>query len=396
MAKRDVLYLSHCCPTLPDKGERIRSYHEVKYLAQRYRLHVVCMAHDRRALEQVPEMRLECASFSAQWFSTKIQMGRAALRYLAGSSLTEEYYQTHRVKEAIRFLHKEVRLAATVVFSSAMAQYAPPDVPILLDMVDVDSEKWFQYSRTRHPSFFYRGEGTRLREVEQTVSHLAKCVILTTEQEASILRRYTPDSQKIRAIENGVDSDFFDPHRLPKDAELAERRYIVLVGAMDYYPNSEGAAWFAREVFPRLRERCKDIEFLIVGHQPRHFVRKLASIPGITVTGYVPDVRPYIGHSLAVVAPLRIARGIQNKVLEALAMGKEVVASEELGRTFGKSVPKGLSVCGTVGEYVDTILRIVNSGSREPDFEIRQDTIDHFSWDKKLACLDEELQAIVG
>ena len=354
------------------------------------------MARDQRALEHVPEMRLQCASFSAHSFSPKVQLGRAAFRFLAGSSLTEGFYQTHGVSEAVRSLQKEVRLAATVVFSSAMAQYAPPDIPLLLDMVDVDSEKWFQYSQTRRPNFFYRAEGIRLREVERRYSRLAKCVILTTEQEAGILRRYAPDSQKIRAIENGVDSDFFDPHRFPKDPELAKRRYVVLVGAMDYYPNSEGAAWFAREVFPRLRDRCKDIEFLIVGHQPQHFVRKLASIPGITVTGYVPDVRPYLALSLAVVAPLRIARGIQNKVLEALVMGKEVVASVELGRTFGESVPTGLTVCGAVEDYVNAILRIAGSGSRKPDFEIRQNTIERFSWDKKLACLDEELQAIVG
>src|ERR1039457_6095568 len=277
-----------------------------------------------------------------------------------------------------------------------MGEDGPPPVRPLLVEEDEDSKKWFQLSRTRRPNFLYRAEGIRLREVERRYSRLAKCVILTTEQEASILRRYAPDSQKIRAIENGVDSGFFDPHRLPKDPELARRRYVVLVGAMDYYPNSEGAAWFAREVFPRLRERCKDIEFLIVGHQPQHFVQKLASTPGITVTGYVPDVRPYIGFSLAVVAPLHIARGIQNKVLEALAMGKEVVASVELGRTFGESVPTGLTVCGAVEEYVNAILRIAGSGSREPDFEIRQNTIERFSWDKKLACLDEELQAIVG
>jgi sugar transferase (PEP-CTERM/EpsH1 system associated) len=353
------------------------------------------MAGDARALERVPDVRSECASFSTHLFSPKLQLGRAGFRYLEGSSLTEGFYQTPRVRDAVRFLHKEVRLAATVVFSSVMAHYAPRDIPLLLDMVDVDSEKWFQYSQARRPNFFYRAEGRRLREVEQTFSRLAKCVILTTEQEASILRRYAPDSQKIRAIENGVDSGFFDPHRLPKDPELARRRYVVLVGAMDYYPNSEGAAWFAREVFPRLRERCKDIEFLIVGHQPQHFVQKLASTPGIAVTGYVPDVRPYIGFSLAVVAPLHIARGIQNKVLEALAMGKEVVASAELGRTFGESLPKGLTICGSVDDYVNTIVRIAGSGSREPDFEIRQDTIDRFSWDKKLACLDEELQAII-
>lgn len=354
------------------------------------------MAREERALEQLPEVRLECASFSAHTFSRKIQLGRAALRYMAGSSLTEGFYQTHGVKEAVRCLHKEVRLAATVVFSSAMAHYAPPGIPMLLDMVDVDSEKWFQYSRTRSPEFFYRAEGVRLRKVEQTYSRLAKCVVLTTEQEAGILRRYVPESQRVRAIENGVDSDFFDPHRFPEDSELAGRRYVVLVGAMDYYPNSEGAAWFAREVFPRLREQSKDIEFLIVGHQPQSFVRKLASIPGITVTGYVPDVRPYIGHSLAVVAPLHIARGIQNKVLEALVMGKEVVGSTELGRTFGESLPKGLTLCAGVEDYVNTILRIIHSGSREPNFELRQATIGRFSWDKKLALLDDELQAIIG
>lgn len=380
---------------MPDKGERIRAYYEVKYLAQRYRLHVVCLSREARVLQYVPEIRAECASFITHSLSSKVQLGLAAFRFLAGSSLTEGYYRDHGLSETIRRLQKEVRFAATVAFSSAVAHYAPPGVPLLLDMVDVDSQKWFQYGESRHPKFFYRTEGRRLREVERTSSRRAKCVVLTTEQEANLLRRYAPDSQKICAIENGVDSHFFDPHEFPHDPDLARRRYVVLVGAMDYYPNGEGAAWFANQVFPRLRERCKDIEFFIVGHKPQHFVQKLGSIPGVTVTGYVPDVRPYIGHSLLAVAPLHIARGIQNKVLAAMAMGKVVVGSAELGKTFGESVPKGLVVSGAAEDFVSTILGIVDSGSREPDLAIRQSTIDHFSWDAKLACLDEELRATI-
>jgi sugar transferase (PEP-CTERM/EpsH1 system associated) len=395
LSKRDILYLSHCCPSLPDKGERIRAYHEVKYLARLYRVHVVCFAREARVLDSVAGMRSVCASFSAHAFRPRAQLGLAALRYLMGSSLTVGFYERRNLRETVRLLHEEVRLAATVAFSSAMAPYAPAGVPLMLDMVDVDSEKWFQYSQTRSPKFFYQAEGVRLREVEKTYTRRAKCVVLTTEQEANILRRFTPESQNIRAIENGADYSFFDPLQVPGDPDLAKRRYVVMVGAMDYYPNAEGAAWFAKQVFPLLRERCQNLEFLIVGHQPQGFVESLKSIPGVTVTGYVPDIRPYLAHALCAVAPLHIARGIQNKVLEALVMGKRVVGSVELGKTFGTCPPRGLIVCGAVDEYLRTIMEIVGSGNRECDFEIRQNAARRFSWEQKMASLVESLQAII-
>jgi glycosyltransferase involved in cell wall biosynthesis len=181
----------------------------------------------------------------------------------------------------------------------------------------------------------------------------------------------------------------------PALPELANRKYIVMVGAMNYFPNSDGAVWFAREVFPQIRSAAPDVEFLIVGHSPLSSVQRLASLPGVTVTGYVPDVRPFIAQSITTVTPLRIARGVQNKVLEALGMGKTVLASAEIARTFGALLPDGLCVCGTPEEYTHEVVRRV---SEPPGFDpaIREATRRRFSWEQKLEAFDEELRFTIG
>src|SRR5581483_8066374 len=159
--------------------------------------------------------------------------------------------------------------------------------------VDVDSEKWLQYSRERVPGFAYALEGRRLRRIEAAAAASASVAILATEAEAALLRSFAP-AASVAAMENGVDFDFFDPSAAPPIPALEGRRALVFVGVMDYYPNAAGAVRFAERVFPQLRAADPALEFWIVGRNPSKAVARLASSPGIVVTGGVPDVRPYL------------------------------------------------------------------------------------------------------
>ena len=386
--KPNILYLAHCLPTQPDKGERIRAYHELRYLTARYNVHVVCTGRNPFDLERVKEMRRACASFRFEPINEIAGFARAAFRFLLGSSLTLAFYHNARIQQAVRDVCREVRFDVTVAFSTAMAPYAPVEVPLLLDMVDVDSAKWASYGEVRRFKWLYRQEAARLRAAEQQYGTVAKSVLLTSMHEVALLKSALP-AVRATAVLNGVDGDYFNPEMLTAVPKLPGRQYITMVGAMSYFPNSDAAVWFTGEVLPRLRAKS-NIEFFVVGHSPTAAVQRLAHRSGVTVTGSVPDVRPYIADASAVVVPLRIARGVQNKVLEALAMGKPVLASPAVAATFGQDLPPGITVCRTADDYVEAILSI--DPQAPPDTCIRNAVISRYRWDKQMAVFDDELQ----
>jgi sugar transferase (PEP-CTERM/EpsH1 system associated) len=276
-------------------------------------------------------------------------------------------------------------MAAVVAFSLPMVPYAPRGLPLILDMVDVDSFKWEDYSKRRRPGFLYSLEAARLRRYEAQFAAAADATLLASKQEVDQLMRLAPAS-KARCMENGVDFDYFDPAAATTTPELKLRRFVAFVGTMDYFPNVEAASWFAKNVFPELRKADPSLEFFIVGNNPSRAVRQLERHPGVVVTGGVPDVRPYILAAQWVVAPLHVARGVQNKVLEALAMGKTVFATTQVCITFGDALPEGLIPCDTVPEYVACIQRHAGQPDK-PDHDIRRSLRSRFDWSRNLTGL---------
>jgi sugar transferase (PEP-CTERM/EpsH1 system associated) len=380
-----VLYLTHCVPDPPDKGEKIRAHHVLRRLTRRHEVHLVCFARDRAEMEAARALEGCCASVHVALLRKGPALARGSVRFALGGSLTEGFYASRRLRSAVAGM----RLDAAVAYSTPMAQYAPSGVPLVLDMTDVDSEKWLGYGRTRRPGFLYSAEGRRLRLLEKSFARRACVTLLATEPEEALLRGFAPDAAT-RTMGNGVDLERFDPAVSPRLPELEGRRFLVFVGAMDYYPNADGACWFAREVYPGLRRLDPGLELFLVGRDPVQAVRKLAGEAGVSVTGTVKDVRPYLAGALAAVAPLRIARGIQNKVLEALAMGKRVLASQAVCETFGSSLPLGVTVCRTAEEFMAGI-----SGSEGGSAEaIRRAAAERFCWERTLNVLDETLEGI--
>jgi len=215
-----------------------------------------------------------------------------------------------------------------------------------------------------------------LRRLESEAGERALCTTFATEPEMRLFQQFAPRTVA-GFVENAVDFAYFDPEASPSLPELSGRRYAMFLGAMSYFPNADAVSWFAETILARVRQRQPAFEFLVVGRDPTARVKRLASRAGVTVTGAVPDVRPYLLSAQAVVAPLRIARGIQNKVLEALAMGKPVLASEAVCKTFGREIPKGVIRCEREEDYASAI-----ESSGFPDAEaIRGAARKRFSWD---------------
>lgn len=384
----EILYLSHCVPNPPDKGEKIRAYHEVRELAREHRVHVACFAKNDRELVQARELEAWCASVHVEPASSIPSLAQAAIAYGLGASLNYGFYRSPGMERHIRELSGRVHLDCAVAYSAVVARYAPSGLPVVLDMIDVDSEKWFSFAKSRRPAWFFRTEARRYRELEIEVSKRATVTFLATENERDIFRTVAAGTGiAVEALENGVDSEYYDPGAMAQaDPTLAERRFLVFTGAFQSYANIDGAVWFADQIFPALREQVDgDLELLLVGMNPAAAVRELGKRPGITVTGYVSDTRPYLAGAAAVVAPLRVARGIQNKVLEGLAMDKPVLVSAEVGKTFGAEIPVGVTVCGPdAGDWVRGMQQA------RPGLEagaIRRGMVERWAWGPKMAPL---------
>ncbi|MCX6626024.1 MAG: TIGR03087 family PEP-CTERM/XrtA system glycosyltransferase, partial [Candidatus Solibacter sp.] len=374
----ELLYLSHCVPYPPNKGEKIRAFYEIEALASRHRVHLACFARTPSEMEDAKHLLGNpCASvYAAPLFPFPLHAARALARFCAGGCLNSSFYSSRALRRDVAALHAQVKLDAAVAYTAVMAPFVPNDLPFVLDYIDVDSEKWLAYAKRRQPSLFYRLEAGRVRRLEIAQGRRARLGLFTTQAEESVFRSFAADIPTAY-LENGVESRYFDPAAVKPDPALAGRDYLLFVGSMDYYPNTEAAERFARDIFPALRAAAPGLELLIVGRKPTQSVFALGRVDGVEVVGTVEDVRPYYLGCRAVVAPLSIARGIQNKVLEALAMERPVLASRAICRTFGQTLPKGVYECESVEDYA----RPVETG------RIRKHAMARFSWTSNLGVL---------
>jgi sugar transferase (PEP-CTERM/EpsH1 system associated) len=324
----DILYLVHRVPFPPNRGDRIRSFHLLDFLSQRANIHLATLADEPVPAATVDALRQRCRAVEISPLG-KTRWLSGATSLAGGRSATEGLFHSTRLRNTVRQWGREIRFDAAVVFCSSMLQYldAPElrEVPALVDLVDVDSQKWLDYADSAWglSRRLFQWEGRRLRQLERKACQRAAAIMLVSESEADLFRSVCPNDSTHGVI-NGVDLDYFQP----ATAKGRPNR-CVFVGALDYRANVDGVCWFAQQVWPRIVERCAQATFAIVGRNPVAEVRRLERVPGVEVVGSVADVRPHLADASLAIAPLRIARGIQNKVLEAMACSRAVIASPE-------------------------------------------------------------------
>ncbi|MEA3388934.1 TIGR03087 family PEP-CTERM/XrtA system glycosyltransferase [Sphingobium sp. CCH11-B1] len=330
----DILFLCHRIPYPPDRGDKIRSYHLLKRLTELAPVHVGCFADDARDMGFAADMAADTASQCVLMRNrSKLAAGIAGLvrRQPMLVSLFDDR-QLHRWVANTLARHP---VRAVVAYSAQMAHFVPhlpSHVRFLMDFVDFDSAKYAAYgeSGSGPMAWVNRREGRALFDFERLTAARADVSAFVSEAEAALFRKasgFGPD--RIVAIENGVALDYFDPAAPFDRVDKGDGPLLVFTGQMDYRPNIEAVESFARDTLPIVREAYPDARFAIVGRNPSPAVQALATLPGVIVTGSVPDVRGWLAAADVVVAPLRIARGIQNKVLEAMAMARPVVASPQ-------------------------------------------------------------------
>ena len=394
----NLLYLVHRIPYPPNKGDKVRSYHILKHLAARHRVFLGTFADDPDDLQHVARLRELCAELRVIELSPRLARLRSVSGFAANEPLSVAYYRNAELARWVDTTLANEAIDACIVFSSAMAQYvAGADAPrtVLIDFVDVDSAKWAQYANSRWwpLSWVYRREGSRLLAFERAAADRATRAFFVTDAEADLFRRLAPGCVgRIETIGNGVDTEQYAPSQALPSPFAAGSLPVVFTGAMDYWPNVDGVRWFAEEVLPRVLDALPNAHFTIVGMRPTAAVKALASAH-VTVTGTVPDVRPYLQHAAVVVAPLRVARGIQNKILEAMAMARPVVATDACGAGIDAVNGRHFVTAHDAATMADAVVSLLRDGeaARMMGNAARARIVARYTWAAQLRLLEEAL-----
>jgi glycosyltransferase involved in cell wall biosynthesis len=462
-----ILYIAHRIPYPPNKGDKIRSFNEIKYLSQRHEFHLACLADDPNDLKYENDLKNFCKTTNVILINPKLVKLKSTIRLFSTKPLSVSYFYSRKLQHTVDHLLSANDYDAVFCFSSPMAEYVfksrvlspqsivhsfwfmvhrhwsivhrlinhrpshvdytlspmdhRPRTKLIMDFVDVDSDKWTQYSKyARFPmSWIYALEGRRLADYEKKVAEAFDHSVFVTEAERRVFLRKNPDIQNVCVIFNGVDLDYFSPNCLHQESGVGQdpsakergsstidhepstsdqqratgnqnlatrnqspetsnkqpspinhrpttidlRPVIVFTGAMDYYANVDGVVWFTKEILPLIRKEIPEIQFYIVGSNPTKEVLSLSSNNGVTVTGYVPDTREYLRKATVAVVPLRIARGIQNKILEAMAMGIPVVATPQAFEGIEAKPDRDLILGEDEGKIAESVVKLIKEVS---------------------------------
>ncbi len=387
-----ILFLAQRVPFPPNRGDKIPTYHYVRHLAKHHEVTVACLADGPDEFANAEGLRRIVHAVDAIPLS-KARARIRALSALAGRRpLTVAYFDEPALRRCVRERVASGRIDAVVVFSSGVAQFVEEfaDLPRIIQFADLDSQKWRLYSAATMPprKWVYAIEAKRLLDYERHIAMTFSQSLVCSPRESEDFQRLIPDG-RIECLANGVDLDYFQL----TPAATKRPDSLVFTGVMNYRPNVDGVTWFCREVFPLIKAQVPGTSFTICGASPDRSIRQLAQNPGITVTGAVPDVRPFLARSTVAVVPLRIARGIQNKLLEAMAMGLPAVATTAAWSGIEAKIGRDLLVADEPAAFASQVVRLLLDKKLRDEIgrAARTAVETHYRWDHKLHRLDEIL-----
>jgi sugar transferase (PEP-CTERM/EpsH1 system associated) len=399
-SRNPLLFLCHRMPYPPNKGDKVRSFHLLEHLASRYRVFLGTFVDDPHDCEHVERIQRLCAGVCVQAITPVVARIFSLSALAKGVPLSVAYYRNPALTAWVREVVRRERIKSALVFSSPMFQFVAGlrDLHVVTDFVDVDSMKWTQYAAGTRAglSWLYRREGERLLAYEREAAARSAAALFVTDAEARLFRRLAPEcADRTRTVENGVDIGYFDPEIPMQSPYPAGEQAIVFTGAMDYRPNVEAVTWFAEHVLSAVARHRPETRFYVVGARPTRAVLALRD-KGVVVTGGVPDIRPFIRHAAVAVAPLRIARGVQNKVLEAMAMERAVVVSREAAVGIDAVAGRDFVVAGTASQFAESIGALLADPAYATALgsAARMRVNERYSWGANLARLGIYLQKV--
>jgi len=395
----DLLFLTQRLPYPPIKGEKIRPLQILRYLAQRYDVHLGCLIDDPADNQYIDTVRAMCRDIHVAPLDRRLAKLTCLRGLLTGESLSVTFFKDRGLARWIRTVVDRVKPEVVFVNSSNMAPYIL-DLPRtglrIVDLADVDSEKWLAYADKagfpmRH---IYRREWRRVAALERRIARECDLATFVSDAEAGLFARQLPEyAGRIKGVSSGVDHRYFDPASGFEPVYDPAVPTYVFTGTMDYPPNVDAVVWFATEILPVIRRSVPHAQFYIVGNNPSDAVRRLARIDGVHVTGRVPDVRPYVFHAAAGVAPMRIARGIQNKVLEAMSLGKPVVVTSGALEGIEAEPGRDIILADDADSFAAACCRMISTADGAAiGRAARARVLDRYDWTTSLGFYDTYLR----
>ena len=377
-----ILFLSQRVPYPPNRGDKITTWRLAERMAREHEVRIAAFAHDEadeKAARDLEEMGFQVAI-------AKPRSKLAALpALLTKTPITRVVFGSRELQRKVDAWIDDMDLA--YAYSSSMgAFFLPHDLPRVMHFAELDSDKWTQYSKLKPfpMNWVYGREARTLLEFEKELAAKAAECVFCTPLEQEVFERLIPGVDSLVML-NGVNLEKYQPA-----PERAEPGHMVFVGVMNYYPNVEGCEWFCEEILPRIQERVEGAHLSIVGAHPTPAIEALGNKPGVHVTGFVDDTVEWLERASVSIAPLRVARGIQNKVLEALAMGLPIVGTSSATQGVGGVPGRDYLVEDTVEGQVEAICGLLRDSDRAKELGKRGRTFaeEHHDWEVCLRPLD--------
>lgn len=394
----EILFLAHRIPFPPDRGDKIRSHHILKALARLAPVHVATFADDRH--DHQFEANLAAISASYRLVDRNKSLPVAGIEALAtGKPLSLAAFHDGRLERYVHEVLAHNPVDVIYVFSGQMAQYVPADFRgrVVADLVDVDSAKFEAYAAKGRGfrSWMERREGKLLSAEEACIAHTRDVTLLISQAEAGLLRSRLPDpadpSAHVCAMGNGMDSEGFDPSLVEPEAHMLEKSAprLIFTGQMDYAPNVEAVTRAMDRVMPLVRKVYPEATLHIVGRNPPASLQARSGKDGIEVWGRVEDIRPWLAAADIALIPLEIARGVQNKVLEAMSMQVPVVLSPGAATGIEACDGRDFIIAADDEDLAEAVIGLAGDEKRRERMGhcAREWIVANASWDAALAQL---------
>ncbi|MHB8493950.1 MAG: TIGR03087 family PEP-CTERM/XrtA system glycosyltransferase [Casimicrobiaceae bacterium] len=391
-----ILCVTHRFPYPPDSGSKIRAFNMIRHLHAEHEVTVASIVRSDREAEDGGGIAAWCARYEMAQVRAPVQIARMIASLATSGTASSAYFHSDDLARRIRHLLATESFDLILVHSSSVAHYVAhaEGIPKILDFCDMDSQKWLAYANFKPfpVNLGYRLEGVKLVAEEKRFARAFDMCTTATRTELETLTGYATGAT-VDWFPNGVDTEYFSPTGEPYDPDV-----ISFIGRMDYYPNERCVRDFCRVAFPRIREQRPGARFLIVGADPTAAVRSLGKLPGVTITGSVPDVRPYLRRSAAMVASLAIARGTQNKILEAMATGVPVVTSSVAAGGVDADLGVHLLIADSAADIATATLGLMTDRQRRDELAVagRSRVLSHHTWETSMRRFDEIIWRCVG
>ena len=392
-----ILYVCHRFPYPPRRGGTIRPFNMIKHLSQSHEVVVCSLTRSPQMTADAQGIAPHCAEFHIGQVDDRVQTLRMIATLPTPFPASESFFHSTRLARQIRHLLATQKFDLIFVHCSSVAHYVADvqGIPKMLDYGDMDSAKWLEYAGHKpFPlSLGYWWEGTRVQALEKRLARKFDFCSTITRAEHQTFLNYGSDTPS-GWFPNGVDNSFFAPI---ENVEY-DPNTIVFIGRMDYFPNQQGMIGFCRDVMPLLKAKRPALKLQIVGAEPSQEVKDLGKLPGVTVTGTVPDVRPYVTQAALTVAPLLIARGTQNKILEAMAMGVPVVASQIAAAGVDAGPGQHILAADAPQDMCNAILSVLDNPAERARLSQagRARVLSNHAWPNSMKRLDAHIESCLA